>query len=791
MLIKKDKKRELITYLIVGLLSTFINLGSYFLLTNTILNPLNVIELELANVISFVIALIFAYIANRMYVFKSTNKNRFKEFISFVSFRVITLILDMLIMYVGVSILHLDNRIVKIFSQILVVIFNYIFSKCFVFTKKNYYIKIHFKYEYILFLIYIVIFLFKNSNYSYVLLIVLIIYMMILMMVNLRKGRNILINLLILLSISIGTIYSFINKLEYLDKLYNLLTIFLLPLSIISFKKDKEYNLSSYAIFSILMLMLLYISESYISMIPYIYIVLLYIDKSFNYLSKLTLLIFTLIMIIMANNQLIYISVIIYLLYLIIRRFKYHKYIYLFIILLSISYIGYIYKDYVMDTFNILDTLNINEVIFGFKSDNLMVNYGLLMSIIYLLIYLYCILKKDFIVSITMLLIPFMSKSLINEIMLILGLTLYCRLNIKNDKRILIVSNMYPSNKYPYYGSFVRNTYKYLSNSYNVDIVYLTKSNNKILKLLKYLLFYIKAFIKSTYGNYNYIYVHFYTHSIIPVILGRKYSRYTKLVLNFHGNDLISDSKEEEESKTKLMAILDSIRAIDYVDTFVVPSKYFKETLIGKYNVSENKIVIYQSGGIDFEVFYNIDRNEALKHLKLSDKYEYIGYIGRIEKDKGWDTFVKMIKELDQDKYRFIMLGSGEEDELLDELITKEKVKVIRYKMVHQSELIYYYNALTCLVFPTKRKSESLGLVGLEAMACKVPLVVNVTYGPSSYADSSNSFPYKKDSDLVKVISKMLKMSNKDLDIILEEGYKTAKEYDKNIINEKLYEIFK
>ena len=263
------------------------------------------------------------------------------------------------------------------------------------------------------------------------------------------------------------------------------------------------------------------------------------------------------------------------------------------------------------------------------------------------------------------------------------------------------------------------------------------------------------------------------------------------MVLNFHGNDLISDSKEEEESKTKLMAILDSIRAIDYVDTFVVPSKYFKEALIDKYNVLENKIVIYQSGGIDFDVFYNIDRNEALKHLKLSDKYEYIGYIGRMEKDKGWDTFVKMIKELDQDKYRFIMLGSGEEDELLDELITKEKVKVIRYKMVHQSELIYYYNALTCLVFPTKRKSESLGLVGLEAMACKVPLVVNVTYGPSSYADSSNSFPYKKDVDLVKVISNMLKMSNKDLDIILEEGYKTAKEYDKNIINEKLYEIFK
>ena len=69
------KKKEIINYLIVGVLTTFISIGVYYILTITILDPNNEFELQIANVISWIIAIIFAYITNRKYVFESKNKN--------------------------------------------------------------------------------------------------------------------------------------------------------------------------------------------------------------------------------------------------------------------------------------------------------------------------------------------------------------------------------------------------------------------------------------------------------------------------------------------------------------------------------------------------------------------------------------------------------------------------------------------------------------------------------------------------------------------------------------------
>ena len=64
-------KREIISYLIVGLLTTVVCLGTYYLVTCTFLDPKNSLELQIANIISWVVAVIFAYFTNRKYVFKS------------------------------------------------------------------------------------------------------------------------------------------------------------------------------------------------------------------------------------------------------------------------------------------------------------------------------------------------------------------------------------------------------------------------------------------------------------------------------------------------------------------------------------------------------------------------------------------------------------------------------------------------------------------------------------------------------------------------------------------------
>lgn len=129
------KYKQIINYLIFGVLTTIVSLLVYYALVFTILNPEHAIELQVANIISWIAGVIFAYITNRKYVFESKNQNQIKEVTQFVLARVVTLVLDMAIMGLGVTLLKINDKILKLISQVLVVVLNYVFSKLFIFKK--------------------------------------------------------------------------------------------------------------------------------------------------------------------------------------------------------------------------------------------------------------------------------------------------------------------------------------------------------------------------------------------------------------------------------------------------------------------------------------------------------------------------------------------------------------------------------------------------------------------------------------------------------------------------------
>ncbi len=134
-LLKKLLNKEVIMYLIFGVLTTVVALVVYYGLIYTILNPENAIQLQIANIISWVAGVAFAYVTNRKFVFESKEENKLKEISKFVTSRIGTLLLDMLVMFIGVTLLKQNDKIIKIVSQILVIIGNYILSKLFVFKK--------------------------------------------------------------------------------------------------------------------------------------------------------------------------------------------------------------------------------------------------------------------------------------------------------------------------------------------------------------------------------------------------------------------------------------------------------------------------------------------------------------------------------------------------------------------------------------------------------------------------------------------------------------------------------
>ncbi len=131
-----NKYKEIINYLIFGVLTTLISLATYYALTFTVLNADKALELQIANVVSWIVSVTFAYFTNRSFVFESKEKLSLKEAFSFYMSRVSTLLLDMGLMYLLVTVLSFNDKLVKIIVQVVVIVLNYVLSKFIVFKKK-------------------------------------------------------------------------------------------------------------------------------------------------------------------------------------------------------------------------------------------------------------------------------------------------------------------------------------------------------------------------------------------------------------------------------------------------------------------------------------------------------------------------------------------------------------------------------------------------------------------------------------------------------------------------------
>lgn len=135
------KYKEIINYLIFGVLTTVVSLATKYLLLFTILDAANAVQLQIAVIISWIAACLFAYITNRIWVFESKSKNIIKEMLAFFTSRLVTLVLEMTIMFIFVTALGLNSDtwvvVWTLVSQVLIIIGNYILSKLVVFKKKE------------------------------------------------------------------------------------------------------------------------------------------------------------------------------------------------------------------------------------------------------------------------------------------------------------------------------------------------------------------------------------------------------------------------------------------------------------------------------------------------------------------------------------------------------------------------------------------------------------------------------------------------------------------------------
>ena len=130
----KVMNREVISYLIFGVLTTLVNWVVYAAMVKVH------IDYRIATAVAWTVSVLFAFIVNKIFVFQSYNMHPafvMKEITSFVACRAVSGVMEMVFMIVMVSWIHMDEYISKIAVSVIVVIVNYVFSKLFIFRKSE------------------------------------------------------------------------------------------------------------------------------------------------------------------------------------------------------------------------------------------------------------------------------------------------------------------------------------------------------------------------------------------------------------------------------------------------------------------------------------------------------------------------------------------------------------------------------------------------------------------------------------------------------------------------------
>lgn len=130
----KVMNREVISYLIFGVLTTLVNWVVYAAMVKV------QIDYRIATAVAWAVSVLFAFIVNKIFVFQSYNMRPafvMKEITSFVACRAVSGVMEMVFMIVMVSWIHMDEYISKIAVSVIVVIVNYVFSKLFIFRKSE------------------------------------------------------------------------------------------------------------------------------------------------------------------------------------------------------------------------------------------------------------------------------------------------------------------------------------------------------------------------------------------------------------------------------------------------------------------------------------------------------------------------------------------------------------------------------------------------------------------------------------------------------------------------------
>ena len=360
--------------------------------------------------------------------------------------------------------------------------------------------------------------------------------------------------------------------------------------------------------------------------------------------------------------------------------------------------------------------------------------------------------------------------------------------------KILLLTNMYPSEQAPNYGVFVQRTETILKEAgHQIVLVALTKKYSFFRKLLGYFFYVLSFLLKTHVTKPDVIYVHYASQNAKLILLMKKWKPNIPIILNTHGTDILPQSIAQEKYQPdvhKMMQIIDHV---------IVPSTYYEKVVIEKYKYN-GPISLFPSGGVNTEFFKPNAQSGAAykKENQLPEDKIIISYISRVDAHKGWDTLIESIAILKYnnpaiyEQLHFLIAGSGSQDQnLLSKVNENDLSKVITRKpMLSQTEMVEALNASDVFCFPSVQ--ESLGLVGLEAMSCGLPLIASDIPGTKDYVNERNAITFETNNanDLANAIITYINMSTAEKELFSKEARETALRFDTKKVSQMLKIVF-
>jgi L-malate glycosyltransferase len=361
--------------------------------------------------------------------------------------------------------------------------------------------------------------------------------------------------------------------------------------------------------------------------------------------------------------------------------------------------------------------------------------------------------------------------------------------NEKPEETILLLSNLYPSRDDPAFGVFVKRIEGSLEAAgYKVARVVIARQGGGMFRrLLRYLGFWTKATVRLLMipGNST-VYAHYVSHCAIPILLTCRIKRHW-LVIHVHGTEI----RSAPETPAWLVTCKNWLcrRSFMLAKRVVVPSKVYSQLLKQKFGVLDEIIRIIPSGGVDREQFNSLG-------TPAEPPYRRLLYVGRLIAPKGiLDAVRAFLRAAEQaPDLSLTIVGDGPLEGEVRKLCAASPLgnRVDLRSAESPDCLPAIYRSHDYLVFPSEW--ESLGLVGLEAMACGKPLIATAAGGMADYFLPGKNGLGVKIGDVDGMTRAMLEAMNMPLEryvAMAREALATAQRYDSKQAATSTAELFR